>query len=931
MNARLHHLPLTFPLPMWTDLMQLVNNSGASAETVASIMEEHPVLPPVRLRVRSSSSEPLPPSQSPKSRMRRDETSQVTAYLQSHKIELMFQNLASSIMFHRPEDPRRFLLKELRQMQTKKWSNSEDMKHSIRDLPGLTKRPSSSNLRVDQFSTTSEVREHAPVRSVEKSNISFEPAPSQTHDHTEQVEMLRDTFKKISLPQVTRHLSLATEFVDKSGGKFRPSRSVDTSPCSSPAHSPTYGGSRSSSPKSGNIPTSPSSVWSTESSSSRDDKGYLHVNQYIILSTIGRGMYGKVKLAEDTITGAKFAVKVLRKQRLKRMRRLRPGKISDALQDLREEIAIMKKLNHPNIIKLYEVLEDTQSDKLYMVLELASEGQVMSLREDGTTVTRLDSDTAWKYFRDLIAALEYLHHQNIIHRDIKPENLLVTHNKTLKICDFGVAQSIENSAQTLTGSQGSPAFLAPEILVGSKKAFRGKPLDIWAAGVSLYCFVFGRVPFRGKNYLDLTARVHREELSFPEDISSELKDLLSRMIEKEPTMRIPLKDIRVHDWVTKRGTAPLPEYKHEEVTVTEEEISGAIKNIDTLRVLMKTKMMARPHFGRGHPILILTLLMPTQARCWWKRSGGEFVNHKVWGGSLSASLLNSPAEFETQEQNRGDRESMRLEQEQPRGRLSSIKTLRERSSSIELAQTSEGVHRIVHKLEKRESQKHLAESLMSAGKTLKHPNIPTMVDSYETVSHWNFIFEYTPGDSLESMLKTMNGPAPETLLQPLFKQLVKAIRHSHKRGTAHMDLRPDNILIQANGDVKVIDWELSCRTSKRDPCRLWVGSPDYAAPEILLHTPYDPLSADVWSLGVILYLSVVGRLPFEAADRKKGIVRGAHPSFRWNNDIHSASSSLVHLLECMLQVDPKKRATIEEVSKHKWLKDTKGTKKRRSV
>jgi [calcium/calmodulin-dependent protein kinase] kinase len=97
------------------------------------------------------------------------------------------------------------------------------------------------------------------------------------------------------------------------------------------------------------------------------------------------------------------------------------------------------------------------------VLELVDGGPVMKLDDTGHSANSIPMETAWKYFRDLIHGLNYLHVQNIIHRDIKPENLLVTSSGELKICDFGVSQVLDNSQQSLTSAKGSPAFLAPEI------------------------------------------------------------------------------------------------------------------------------------------------------------------------------------------------------------------------------------------------------------------------------------------------------------------------------------------------------------------------------------------------------------------------------------------------------------------------------------
>lgn len=180
------------------------------------------------------------------------------------------------------------------------------------------------------------------------------------------------------------------------------------------------------------------------------------------------------------------------------------------------------------VVKLYEVIDEMETGFMYMVLEYALKGQVMTLQEGKTNP--IDEDTSWKYFRDLISGIDYrnflyyvhtlVHVQNIVHRDIKPENLLIFEKETLKICDFGVAQVLDDQkGQSMSSTRGSPAFLAPEIfsckltlfLNAKAKSFKGKPVDIWAAGVTLYCFIFGHVPFAANNFFELNKRINTEE------------------------------------------------------------------------------------------------------------------------------------------------------------------------------------------------------------------------------------------------------------------------------------------------------------------------------------------------------------------------------------------------------------------------------------
>jgi len=163
------------------------------------------------------------------------------------------------------------------------------------------------------------------------------------------------------------------------------------------------------------------------------------------------------------------------------------------------------------------------------------------------TEDTLTEDKAREYFIDLILGLEYLHSKHVIHRDIKPENLLLDENNRVKIADFGVSEEIVTSDAHLTRSAGTPAFIAPECLQASRKTYKGQAVDIWAAGVTLYCFIYGRPPWSSKFITELHEKIQTEDLPLPDDvrISLELCDLLTRLTEKDAEKRITIPQIRV--------------------------------------------------------------------------------------------------------------------------------------------------------------------------------------------------------------------------------------------------------------------------------------------------------------------------------------------------------------------------------------------------
>ena len=206
----------------------------------------------------------------------------------------------------------------------------------------------------------------------------------------------------------------------------------------------------------------------------------------------------------------------------------------------------MKKLNHDNLVSLIEVLDDPTEDSLYMVLEYCKKGVIMKVGVD-ERADPYDEEACRCWFRDLILGIEYLHAQGVVHRDIKPDNLLLTGDDVLKIVDFGVSEMFEKESEMLTAkSAGSPAFLPPELCVAKHGGISGKAADIWSIGVTLYCLRFGCIPFERPGVLDLYESIKYDEVNVAsKECSDELRDLICKLLEKDPKKRIKMPEIRV--------------------------------------------------------------------------------------------------------------------------------------------------------------------------------------------------------------------------------------------------------------------------------------------------------------------------------------------------------------------------------------------------
>ncbi|OWR54840.1 Calcium/calmodulin-dependent protein kinase kinase [Danaus plexippus plexippus] len=329
--------------------------------------------------------------------------------------------------------------------------------------------------------------------------------------------------------------------------------------------------------------------------------GYVQLNQYRLLEPIGQGSYGIVKLAYSEEDDRHYAMKILSKRKLMRRaglfgrtppRRPGPGPPPDPLQRIYREIAVLKKLDHPNVVKLVEVLDDPAEDQLYLVFQLLEGGPVIDIPTDNPHSEEL----ARKYFRDIVLGVEYLHFQRIAHRDLKPANLLLGDGR-VQVADLGACGELEGAGR-LSGAVGTPAFRAPETTDGADK-YVGEAADIWSLGVTLYAMVTGRVPWVAATSSELQRGVLIEPLTFPArpQLSQPLKRLLTKMLEKNPATRLTMKEIKEHEWVTAGGKEPLPseEENCRLVEVTDEDVARVVTSIPNLSTLILIKTMLKKH------------------------------------------------------------------------------------------------------------------------------------------------------------------------------------------------------------------------------------------------------------------------------------------------------------------------------------------------
>nr|XP_016470533.1 PREDICTED: CBL-interacting serine/threonine-protein kinase 14-like isoform X1 [Nicotiana tabacum] len=278
---------------------------------------------------------------------------------------------------------------------------------------------------------------------------------------------------------------------------------------------------------------------SSSSSTAAATAGDFKLNlfgKYEVGKLLGCGAFAKVYHARDIRTRQSVAIKTVSKQKI-----LKGGFTAH----VKREISIMRRLRHPHIVHLHEVL--ATKTKIYFVMEFAKGGELFAKVSKG----RFSEDLSRRYFQQLISAVDYCHSRGVYHRDLKLENLLLDENWDLKVTDFGlsaVADQIrpDGFLHTLCGT---PAYVAPEIL--EKKGYDGAKVDIWSCGIILFVLNAGYLPFSDSNLMAMYRKIYKGEFRCPKWTSHGLKLLLTRLLDTNPQTRISIEQIRNDPWFRK--------------------------------------------------------------------------------------------------------------------------------------------------------------------------------------------------------------------------------------------------------------------------------------------------------------------------------------------------------------------------------------------
>ncbi|XP_013138732.1 PREDICTED: serine/threonine-protein kinase SIK2-like, partial [Papilio polytes] len=282
------------------------------------------------------------------------------------------------------------------------------------------------------------------------------------------------------------------------------------------------------------------------------------------------------------------------------------------LQKVYREVDIMKRLDHPHIIKLYQVMET--KNMIYIVSEYASKGEIFDYI---ARYGRMAEQAARRKFWQILSAVEYCHERRIVHRDLKAENLLLDANMNIKIADFGFSNYYA-AGELLATWCGSPPYAAPEVFEG--KRYTGPEIDIWSLGVVLYVLVCGALPFDGSTLQSLRDRVLSGRFRIPYFMSEECESLIRKMLVLEPMKRYTIEQIKKHRWMsTEPYTAPVvapdPVRSPAHTSTHNEPNEQVLRLMQSLGIdPIKTKESLRSNSYDHHAAIYLLLLERLRAR-----------------------------------------------------------------------------------------------------------------------------------------------------------------------------------------------------------------------------------------------------------------------------------------------------------------------------
>lgn len=649
--------------------------------------------------------------------------------------------------------------------------------------------------------------------------------------------------------------------------------------------------------------------------------------QFMPLKLLGCGSFANVFLVKKLTgpdSGTLYAMKILRKAKLRFRDRLRSKKERDILVDVQ----------HPFIVKLNYAFQT--EGKLFLVLDFIRGGDLFTRLNHEVMFTEEDVKF---YLAESLLALTHLHSLGIIYRDLKPENILLDEEGHIKLTDFGLSkEALDDKAYSFCGTV---EYMSPEVIA---RQGHTKSADFWSLGVVMYEMLTGTLPFHGEDRKETMHQIVKIKLSMPHYLSSEAQSLLRCLFKRNPANRLGSgsrggKDIMDHSFFNsinferlyeRKVTPPfIPAVPRDSAFMVDEhhwyQESPGVPESANARELFRGFSFVAPSLVKQCDDLATSSSIMNNRTTDRNNNNNNNIATKDSGAS-STSTSNSVISTGP-----CDRNSVRIMNRVPANLL-----LREYEFLEVIASGSFSTCRkIIRKADNKvyackiidKYNKLCSEEIEILSRFSSHPNIVTLHHVIEDEDKTYLIMEYLKSGELLDMILSQKY-FTEREASEVMEVIAMTVKHLHDNGVVHRDLKPSNIMYADNHDprsIKICDFGFAKQIRAENgllmtPCY----TASWVAPEVLMEQGYDK-ACDVWSLGILLYTMLAGHTPFATGNETSahkilqqiGTGMVDMSSGNWRNISFQAKD----LVQKMLHADPKRRICISDVLAHIWITD----------
>ena len=612
----------------------------------------------------------------------------------------------------------------------------------------------------------------------------------------------------------------------------------------------------------------------------KEDTEREFLTDYELFVRLRSGSYGTVYTTRHKKTNEEFAVKVIDRQKLK---------TKDDLATFRE-ISIMKDLIEVNnIVKLIDVYVTPKN--FHIVQFYAKGGDVFDRLAKRVSYSEMDARTLSV---TLMKTMREMHELKICHRDMKPENLLLKSqhdDSSILLADFGFAKYVPETG--LKTRCGTPAFVAPEIIVG--KAYNTQA-DMWSVGCLIFMLIGGYPPFQDDTHRGLFRKIRGANFTFHKtywnNVSLQSKQLITNLLTVDPDERLDADAALQYAWCKERN-------EH----LSSRDLSGSIRELK--------KFNARRTFRSAvHAV----------------QMAAAFHVEKI-SDLFKETDLHADEEDEEEEKTSPPQVQKLNMSKTKKKKFDELYEVKEKLQRGSASVVKKCYSKVYHKdfavkiIERDTKTDELVLHEVSIMNHLHHKNLVGVVDFFEEDDFYYIVMELMEGgDVFDRILDLQNYTEKDA--RDLAKTLLLAVDYMHQNGVAHRDIKPQNLFLDSKSDnssIKVGDFGFAKRVHTPKSLNLRCGTPSYVAPEILKNQPYDQ-SCDMWSVGVVLYVLLCGYTPFHEEQQEKMFERIKVADFTFHpEEWDQISDEAKELIKGLICTNPDKRLTAAQALRSKWI------------